>query len=185
MKYLFTTIIIAGLWVLSPIKADQIFVDKDIYKVWYDTKLEQPTKVTYEVTNRPKNADRKGMNFHKEGMFHTSDNADYYKNIWDKGHMAPAAHFSDSQENLYETFSYLNGYHPGDNQTVNIGYKAITIAGRRSFIGNISVNDEIELDYYEGFPINYLKDFHYISSLFGVRLFARPYLPISPGERCS
>ena len=108
MKYLFTTIIIAGLWVLSPIKADQIFVDKDIYKVWYDTKLEQPTKVTYEVTNRPKNADRKGMNFHKEGMFHTSDNADYYKNIWDKGHMAPAAHFSDSQENLYETFSYLN-----------------------------------------------------------------------------
>ena len=30
MKYLFTTIIIAGLWVLSPIKAVQIFVDKDV-----------------------------------------------------------------------------------------------------------------------------------------------------------
>ena len=26
----------------------------------------------------------------------TSDNADYYKNEWDKGHLAPAATFSDS-----------------------------------------------------------------------------------------
>ena len=28
-------------------------------------------------------------------------------------------------------------------------------------IWNISVTDEIKLDYYEGFPINYLKDFFY------------------------
>ena len=29
-------------------------------------------------------------------------------NIWDKGHMAPAAHFSDSMDNLKATFSFLN-----------------------------------------------------------------------------
>ena len=86
----------------------ELWVDKEIYQVWYDEKLEQPTKVTYWVDNRPKNVDRKGMNFYKEPDLHTSDNDDYYKNIWDKGHMAPAAHFSDSEENLKATFSYLN-----------------------------------------------------------------------------
>ena len=86
----------------------ELWVDKEIYQVWYDEKLEQPTRVTYWVNDRPKNVDRKGMNFYKEPDFHTSDNDDYYKNVWDKGHMAPAAHFSDSEENLKATFSYLN-----------------------------------------------------------------------------
>ena len=76
----------------------ELWVDKEIYQVWYDETLEQPIKVTYWVSNRPKNADRKGMNFYKESDFHTSDNNDYYKNVWDKGHIAPAAHFSDSEE---------------------------------------------------------------------------------------
>ena len=87
---------------------DKVWIDKEIYQVWYNETLEQPTKVTYWVNNRPKNVDRKGMNFYKEADFHTSDNDDYYKNVWDKGHMAPAAHFSDSEENLKATFSYLN-----------------------------------------------------------------------------
>ncbi len=30
------------------------------------------------------------------------------KNIYDKGHLAPAASFSDNMENLKQTFSYLN-----------------------------------------------------------------------------
>jgi len=90
------------------VSAEELWVDKEIYNVWYDTKLEQPTKVSYWVENRPKNADRKGMNFYKEKGFHTSDDKDYYMNVWDKGHMAPAAHFSDSEENLKATFSYFN-----------------------------------------------------------------------------
>ena len=48
------------------------------------------------------------MSFYKDIKFHTSDDKDYYKNVWDKGHMAPAVHFSDSKENLKNTFSYLN-----------------------------------------------------------------------------
>ena len=98
------------LLITLPVAAEhhELWVDKEIYQVWYDETLEQPTKVTYWVNNRPKNADRKGMNFYKESDFHTSDNNDYYKNVWDKGHIAPAAHFSDSEENLKKTFSYLN-----------------------------------------------------------------------------
>ena len=89
-------------------KAEILNIDKGIYQVMYDTKLEQPLLVSYKVTNRPKNADRKGMNFKKEPGIHTSDDKDYVNNVWDKGHMAPAAHFSDSKENLLTTFSYLN-----------------------------------------------------------------------------
>ena len=90
------------------INAEIIEVDKGIYKVKYDTVKEQPLEVSYTVVPRPKNADRKGMNFKKEPGIHTSDDKDYVNNVWDKGHMAPAAHFSDSEENLRLTFSYLN-----------------------------------------------------------------------------
>jgi endonuclease G len=48
------------------------------------------------------------MDFYKEPNIKTSDAADYVKNIYDKGHGAPAATFSDNQENLKQTFSYLN-----------------------------------------------------------------------------
>src|SRR6056300_431729 len=37
-----------------------------------------------------------------------SETKDYYRNVWDKGHISPAATFSDSRENLKQTFSYLN-----------------------------------------------------------------------------
>ena len=32
---------------------------------------------------------------------------DYYKNEWDKGHMAPAGSFTDSWSNLAKTFSFF------------------------------------------------------------------------------
>ena len=35
-------------------------------------------------------------------------NEDYKNNVWDKGHMAPAAAFTDTKEKLKTTFSYLN-----------------------------------------------------------------------------
>lgn len=83
-------------------------IDKGIYKVEYSETLEQPISLTYISNNRPKNVSRGSMDFHKEKDYKTSDAADYYNNPYDKGHLAPAASFSDSEENLYETFSYLN-----------------------------------------------------------------------------
>ena len=87
---------------------DAVIIDKGIYTVSYNELFEQPNWIEYEVSNRPKNVDRGNMDFYLESGIKTSDNADYYKNPWDKGHLAPAATFSDSQENLRKTFSFIN-----------------------------------------------------------------------------
>jgi endonuclease G len=86
----------------------EVIVENAVFKVWYNEVKEQPTKLVYTSTNRVKNVDRGSMNFYKESDYHTSDNADYYANVWDKGHLAPAATYSDSKENLKQTFSFLN-----------------------------------------------------------------------------
>jgi endonuclease G len=48
------------------------------------------------------------MDFYTEAKIKTSDGDDYRSNVYDKGHGAPAATFSDNMENLKQTFSYLN-----------------------------------------------------------------------------
>lgn len=87
---------------------DSIHIQTPIYQVTYSETKEQPIQLTYLSSNRVKNVDRGSMNFYTDKEIHTSDNADYYRNVWDKGHLAPAATFSDSRENLRMTFSYLN-----------------------------------------------------------------------------
>ena len=87
---------------------DEVKIETSIFTVIYSETKEQPLSLTYRSTNRPKNVDRGSMNFYTEDDYHTSDNKDYYRNVWDKGHLAPAATFSDSRENLKQTFSYLN-----------------------------------------------------------------------------
>ena len=98
---------------------EQVIVDTEIFTVIYSETKEQPLELTYRSSNRPKNVDRGSMNFYTEEDYHTSDNADYYRNVWDKGHLAPAATFSDSRENLKQTFSYLNS--ALQNQYLNRG----------------------------------------------------------------
>ena len=83
-------------------------IDKGIYNVSYNEIYEQPNWIEYTVSNRPKNVDRGNKDFYLESGVHTSNDADYYKNEWDKGHLAPAATFSDSEENLNKTFSFIN-----------------------------------------------------------------------------
>jgi endonuclease G, mitochondrial len=86
----------------------EVIIENKVFKVWYNEVFEQPMKLVYSSTNRPKGVDRGSMDFHTEKNIHTSDKNDYYRNIYDKGHLAPAATFSDVYENLYTTFSYLN-----------------------------------------------------------------------------
>ncbi|MDB4342778.1 DNA/RNA non-specific endonuclease [bacterium] len=93
---------------VKPNLRDLVEVETPIFKVWYSETKEQPVKLIYKSSNRPKNVDRGSMNFYTEDDYHTSNNKDYYRNVWDKGHLAPAATFSDSKENLKQTFSYLN-----------------------------------------------------------------------------
>lgn len=87
---------------------DSVWVETPIFKVMYSETLEQPLYLIYRSTNRPKHVKRGNLNFHVDSLIHTSDDADYKNNEWDKGHLAPAATFSDTRENLVATFTYLN-----------------------------------------------------------------------------
>lgn len=85
-----------------------VTISNKVFDVLYSQDLEQPLKLTYSSTNRPTNVNRGSMDFYTVAGIKTSDHHDYAKNIWDKGHLAPAATFSDNMENLKTTFSYLN-----------------------------------------------------------------------------
>ena len=83
-------------------------IKNNVFEVLYSQSLEQPLIIKYRSTNRPTNVNRGAMDFYKEPTIKTSDADDYKANIYDKGHGAPAATFSDNMENLKQTFSYLN-----------------------------------------------------------------------------
>jgi endonuclease G len=93
---------------LTSFSQDTVRVKNQVFEVLYSQKLEQPVWIKYRSTNRPTNVNRGAMDFYTEKNIKTSDGADYLKNIYDKGHGAPAATFSDNMENLKQTFSYLN-----------------------------------------------------------------------------
>jgi DNA/RNA endonuclease G (NUC1) len=106
MKKLFLVIVIALFAILA--KAQTVKIKTPIFEVLYSQSLEQPIWLIYKSTNRPTNVNRGTMDFYTEKSIKTSDGADYVGNIYDKGHLAPAATFSDNMENLKQTFSYLN-----------------------------------------------------------------------------
>ena len=83
-------------------------IKTDIFKIVYSEEYQQPISVEYDVQCPDGNASRKGMNFYGVDSVITSNNADYRNNVWDKGHMVPAAAFNCNLETLKETFSYLN-----------------------------------------------------------------------------
>lgn len=85
-----------------------VLVKTDIFTVHYSEVYQQPLNISYTVLCPTGTASRKGMDFYTNDSIITSDNADYENNIYDKGHLAPAADFTCSQEMLYKTFSYLN-----------------------------------------------------------------------------
>jgi DNA/RNA endonuclease G (NUC1) len=90
------------------VSAQNITIKNNVFEVLYSQDLEQPLVIKYRSTNRPTNVNRGTMDFYTEKGIKTSDAADYKANIYDKGHGAPAATFSDNMENLKQTFSYLN-----------------------------------------------------------------------------
>jgi endonuclease G len=89
-------------------KRDSVLIENTVFTAMYSEVLEQPIWIKYRSINRPTNVNRGHMGFYKESNVHTSDDADYKANVYDKGHGAPAATFSDNLDNLKQTFSYLN-----------------------------------------------------------------------------
>lgn len=101
-------LIVTSTSIAGQTKKESVYVKTPIFEVWYNEVYEQPMKLIYKSENRETNVNRGSMDFKTEKLYHTSDSKDYYKNIYDKGHLAPAAAFSDNMVNLKQTFSYLN-----------------------------------------------------------------------------
>jgi DNA/RNA endonuclease G (NUC1) len=101
--------ILIGFLIVSLVSFGQdVRIKNEVFEVLYSQSLEQPLILKYRSLNRPTNVNRGAMDFYKEPTIKTSDAADYKSNIYDKGHGAPAATFSDNMVNLKQTFSYLN-----------------------------------------------------------------------------
>ena len=81
---------------------DTIRVKNQVFEVLYSQNLESPLWLKYRSTNRPTNVNRGTMDFYTEKNIKTSDAADYLKNIYDKGHLAPAADFNCDKDNLFK-----------------------------------------------------------------------------------
>ena len=101
-------LVIVFIIMLLPTTAQGIRIKNNVFEVLYSQSLEQPLVIKYRSLNRPTKVNRGAMDFYKEPNIKTSDADDYKSNIYDKGHGAPAATFSDNMVNLKQTFSYLN-----------------------------------------------------------------------------
>ena len=132
-------------------RMSEVYVENDVFKVWYNEIYEQPMKLIYTSTNRVKNVDRGSMNFYKVDGYYTSDNKDYYRNVWDKGHLAPAATYSDSIENLKLTFSYLNC--ALQNQYLNRGEWRLLEEQERDWDDTQNLTVTVELVFDEGHEV--------------------------------
>ncbi|MFM1899190.1 MAG: hypothetical protein RL577_1430 [Bacteroidota bacterium] len=98
----------AMLLIGSALPAQIRYVDAGIFQVEYNEAFEQPQRLWYTVQCSEGHFSRSGINFYNVDSVHTSDNADYTNNAWDKGHLAPAADFACDSLALRQTFSYLN-----------------------------------------------------------------------------
>ena len=107
MKSLLLLLFLAPISLFAQLR-DSVYVKTEIFEGVSSEILEQPKWIKYTVLCPEGNAPRKGMEFYTIPGIKTSDAADYVNNIYDKGHMAPAADFNCTKEMLYKTFSYVN-----------------------------------------------------------------------------
>ena len=87
---------------------DSIYVTTSIFDVVYSEQLQQPKWVEYSVLCNDGTLSRKGLDFYPVKGIITSTSEDYENNIYDKGHLAPVAHFNCDKDYMRQTFSYLN-----------------------------------------------------------------------------
>lgn len=89
---------------------ERVEIKTSKFEIIYSETLEQPLIVKYlvECQYGSHAYSRRGLRFYKVDSVHTSDNKDYYKNVWDKGHLIPAAAYSCDEKMLKSTFTYLN-----------------------------------------------------------------------------
>jgi endonuclease G len=124
---------------------DSVYIKSDIFEIMYSEVLEQPLWVKYKVQCPNGSYPRKGMDFYVIDSIKTSDNKDYEDNVYDKGHMAPAADFNCTKEMLLKTFTYLNC--TLQNQYLNRGAWRLLEAYERELSKNFEVSVEINCEF--------------------------------------
>jgi len=129
---------------------EEVIVETSIFKVWYSEVKEQPTKVEYIVQCPLPGVSRDGLDFYTESDYWTSDDDDYYRNEWDKGHMAPAAAFNCDREMLKKTFTYLNS--ALQHESLNRGVWNKLEEFERNLANFYEVRVEIQINFVENPP---------------------------------
>ena len=124
---------------------DLVYIKTDIFEAVYSEVLQQPKFVSYLVQCPDGSASRKGMDFYSVNGVITSDNLDYVSNVWDKGHMAPAADFNCTREMLFQTFSYVNC--ALQHERLNRGVWRILEQHERELASQYSVRVQIRVVY--------------------------------------
>jgi len=87
---------------------DSVNFKTPYFDIVYSEVLEQPKSAFYKVVCPTSTTSRAGMDFYTEPKLHTSDNADYVANVWDKGHLAPVGSIRCDKDMVHATFTYAN-----------------------------------------------------------------------------
>ena len=87
---------------------DSVNFKTPYFDIVYSEVLEQPKSAFYRVVCPTATTSRAGMDFYTEPKLHTSDNADYVANVWDKGHLAPVGSIRCDKNMVHATFTYAN-----------------------------------------------------------------------------
>ena len=124
----------------------EVKIKTEIFSVVYSEVYQQPLSIEYTVLCPNGTASRKGMDFYTNDSLITSDDEDYENNVYDKGHLAPAAAFTCNLEMLRGTFSYLNC--ALQNQYLNRGtWRLLESYERKLAVQNPGTRSEILLEF--------------------------------------
>ena len=144
MRYLLFTLVFLPIFSLAQFR-DSIFIKTSIFDVVYSEKLQQPKWIEYSVLCTNGTISRKGLDFYPVKGIVTSTNEDYENNIYDKGHLAPAADFNCNKENLKQSFSYLNC--ALQHEKLNRGTWRLLEAHERELAKTNTVSVQIRMNY--------------------------------------
>jgi len=144
MRYLLFTLVFLPLFSLAQVR-DSVYVKTSIFDVVYSEKLQQPKWIEYSVICSEGTISRKGLDFYPVKGVITSTSEDYENNIYDKGHLAPAADFNCNKEYLKQTFSYLNC--TLQHEKLNRGVWRLLEVHERELAKKYSVTVEIRANY--------------------------------------
>ena len=127
-------------------RRDSVRIKTDIFEVVYSEVLEQPKWIQYYVECPDGTAPRSGLEFRSYPKVKTSDDSDYVNNVYDKGHMAPAADFACDRFTIAKTFTYINC--ALQHQDLNRGvWKNLEVFERNLASRGIKVKVTIKVDF--------------------------------------